>query len=765
MTPLVFGSRALGQTADQPGDAGTITLPTVEVTANQQGAGGGPATGDPTGTGPGESGGRFTGYNAVDAIAATKTDTPILQTPVSVQVVTRQTMDDQQDISIQDALVGNVSSVYQSPQNNSGAFAEFTIRGFDTGTNNNGSLYYNGLQVAGTVNAETANVQSFQVLKGPAAILFGRVEPGGIIWVQSKRPQDVPYYSIQEQAGAFGTTRTTIDTTGPLTADKTWLYRFNADVSNINQYTDFIYSKNLFLSPAITYHPIEQFKLFIEGEYRDVVQPLSFGNNVVLDGWNTPAPGVPIGRFLGDPSLVAANPFVRYDRQLYYDWTYDISPNWTLTNRGLYLDTYQFASFSQPVSCFCANSMGVLSNFGLNPTNVGLSNDWGAGPNRTLDANLDLTGKFATGLLQHAVLLGADVQSFESPVQKFIIGDSPYPAGLNLYNPIYFPSSFSFSDPNNFTLFNHEASLWKGVYAQDMMSAMNDSVHLLVGGRYDWADIGNLLPGAGLTAQSAEPLSFVEDRAFSPRVGLLYQPLPWLSFYGNYSTSFGQNNGVNPADHTILPPQKGLQWEGGAKAEFFDKRLSVSMAFYDIFKSNIPTPDPTNPNNTLLIGLAQSKGVEFDMTGKVNDNWSLIANYSHDEAKVVTGQPINPLDPTNQVFELPQSGNYLASVPANAANFWVTYSADGDFKGLNISGGVNVVGSRWGDNANSFTIPAYALVNGGISYRFPWQGAKVTAQVNVSNLLDTAYYVSAGSRINVVSGNPRSILGSLRLEF
>jgi iron complex outermembrane receptor protein len=121
----------------------------------------------------------------------------------------------------------------------------------------------------------------------------------------------------------------------------------------------------------------------------------------------------------------------------------------------------------------------------------------GAGPSRNLSGNIDLTGKFATGPLQHAVLLGTDYQNFESTPQAFSFPLDCAPT-INLYNPIYFPSCFSFTDPNNFTLYNHEASQWKGITAQDMVSALNDSVHLLIGGRYDWADIGNLLPGAGL---------------------------------------------------------------------------------------------------------------------------------------------------------------------------------------------------------------------------------------------------------------------------
>jgi iron complex outermembrane receptor protein len=739
-------------------DAGTVALPTVNVTATQNSQGKKGKNGsqgrdsDPTGTGPGESGGRFTGYNAVNAVAATKTNTPILQTPVSVQVVPRETMDDQQDITIQQALVGNVSSVFQAGGNYGGGLPLFNIRGFDNGSIAGGQIYYNGLQVFG-VNPDTANVQSFQVVKGPASVLFGRAEPGGLVWVQTKRPLETPYYSFQEQAGAFGLTRTTVDATGPLTDDKTWLYRFNADFSNTNQFTDFVYNKNLFLSPAITYHPIEQFKLFIEGDYRKLTQVFNASNNIALDGWNVPAPGVPVSRFLGDPAFVDSHPGEIYYRQLYYDWTFDITPNWTLTNRGLYLDQYTIGHFSQPI--------GAGTSFGLPPTNVMIFNLWEANPDRTLAGNIDLKGKFATGPLQHAALLGTDYYNFDQPINLAVLGaNSPI---LNIYNPTYFPSGFSFSDPNNLQIYNHEASQWKGIYAQDMLSAWNDSVHLLIGGRYNWASVSNATNTPALSYASAIPLTTIQDRAFTPRIGLVYQPLPWLSFYGSYTTGFGQNNGINALNRAILPPQKSSQWEGGAKAEFFNKRLTATVAFYDLFKTNVPELDPTNPLSTLVVGEAESKGAEFDLTGKINDNWSLIANYTHEDVRVVSALPANPS--TEIQTENPVVGNWLPSVPANAGNLWVKYGADGDFKGLNLMGGVNVVGRRYGDSANSFTIGGYTLVNAGISYRVPWEGAKITAQINATNLLNRAYYVSALDRWIINSGAPRAILGSLRVEF
>jgi iron complex outermembrane recepter protein len=749
-------------------DAGAAELPMVEVEANQQGAGG-EGAGDPTGTGPGESGGRFTGYNAVTATAAMKDNIPILQTPVAVQVVPRETLDDQQDISIQQALVGNVSSVYQAGSPN---VTSFNIRGF---FDQQDQVYYNGLSLNNTVNFDTANVQNFQVLKGPAAILYGRVEPGGIIYVETKLPQAIPYFSFEEQAGAFGQTRTTVDATGPLTENKTWLYRLTLDFGqgNSNSFVDFVNSQNLFIAPAITYHPIEQFTLHLNAFYQrnkqvdnstGDVAPFNLFTNAagITYGFSLfggPAP-LPPSRYLEDAAFTHYNPVFTQTALANYDWTFDINPNWSVTNRFLYDDQWEFNAFSGPFAFDPSSNAGI--------GNTIQSDLFTSGPTYNIRSNLDLKGRFDTGPLQHAVLIGTDYLKTDSPVFPFVFFSPPYE--INIWNPFYFQSPFSFQNPALYAPGNVNYQVgtnseMKGVYAQDLISAFGDSLHFLIGGRYDWASSGN---GLGPTAAAAEAaLTTPLDRAFSPRVGLVYQPVPWLSFYGNYTTSFGLNNGVDVTTHMGLPPQKGLQWEGGAKAEFFDKRLSASMAFYDITKTNVPiaVAGAAGAIFSKVAGSVESKGVEFDVTGRVNENWSLIANFSHDDVRVKQGSSFDPADPTDLVNENFIAGNRFPGVPANAGNLWVKYDALGDFKGLSIGGGLNVIGSMQGDNANSFRLPQYTLVNGMISYRFPWEGAKITAQLNINNITNVTYYPTSTSPFNIVVGAPRAILGSLRVEF
>ncbi|WP_343219780.1 MULTISPECIES: TonB-dependent siderophore receptor [Methylosinus] len=176
--------------------------------------------------------------------------------------MTRQTMDDRQAISVGEALLSNVSGVTQGIS----GIELFTVRGFYSTV---GNIYKNGLMEYRLRNLDTTNLQSIEVLKGPAAMLFGRGEPGGIINLVVKRPLETPYFSLHQQVKSFGETRTTLDATGPLNDEKSVLYRFNGEFYSTDSYRNFVTDRNLFIAPTITIRPIEQFKMNIDFEYQN----------------------------------------------------------------------------------------------------------------------------------------------------------------------------------------------------------------------------------------------------------------------------------------------------------------------------------------------------------------------------------------------------------------------------------------------------------------------------------------------------------------
>jgi iron complex outermembrane recepter protein len=759
---LILGaSQTYAQEALPEIDVGALTRPAT----NPQNA---PAV-TPTASSPASSakeggGDRFTGYAPPPVAEALKTDTPIMQTPIAVQVVPRETIDDQQAIGVQDAILTNVSSI--SANQLPPYPAQFTIRGFNVGQN----IFRDGLREQQEVYFDTTDLSAIEIIKGPAAMEYGRIEPGGLVNLVSKQPLDHPYYSVQEQAGSYGLTRTTVDATGPLTEDKSLLYRLNAEYLSGGTFTDYTFQNNFLVSPSILWHPIEQFKILVDAQYQHYTG--------VDNEYSFPAVGarpapVPLSANLEDTGITGKNPDQEYRSRLHYQANYDINKDWTLTNRFAYIETYQnyvgtfFGSFDQTSGT--ANPLLEVS-----PQHF-----------KTLSTNLDLKGKFETGPLQHSVLVGVDYFNQRSDNWYACFCYSPYVApNLNIYAPVGGPGLLAPPDYSQVGGAYYARQDWKGLYAQDQISAFEDRVHLLLGGRYDWASTAtgdDYNPNGGGNGYDFAnyKATITRDNAFSPRVGLVIQPQPWLSFYGSYTQSLGANNGINAQTNAPLPPQHATQWEAGIKAQFFDKGLTATLAYFDITKTNIPSPVAGNPNESLLVGAARSQGVELDITGRINENWSVIINATHDDARV-TQAPL-PYSPNNSDYNNYNNyinnlyyynaepagvvGNRLPSVPENAANFWVKYEADGQLKGLSVGGGFSLVGQQQGDYANSFQLPSYALLNGMIAYRFEYQKMHITAQLNVRNITDATYYSASASRFAITPGTPRTILASLRFEF
>ena len=197
------------------------------------------------------------------------------------------------------------------------------------------------------------------------------------------------------------------------------------------------------------------------------------------------------------------------------------------------------------------------------------------------------------------------------------------------------------------------------------------------------------------------------------------------------------------------------------KAELFDKRLIATLAYYDITKSGIVQSIP-GTQFSRPVGLAESTGLELDVAGRIDDNWSLIGNYSYDDARIIKDAAGTPLTGG-------ELGNKLQNVPRHAGALWVKYQALGELQGLSLGGGVVAVGERQGDNQNDFQLPAYARVDTMVMYRLPTQVAPwakiVTLQLNVKNLLDTTYYLHSYDRFSAAPGAPRTFIVSLRAEF
>jgi len=231
-------------------------------------------------------------YQTPSATTATKLETPILQTPVSIQVVPRTVMDDQQVIELKEALK-NVSGV-QPAFGFGSLFNGFTIRGF-TSPLLTISLFRNGARRRAN-EFETANVERIEVVKGPAAVLYGRLDPGGVVNLVTKRPEPEPAYSAQQQIGSFGLYRTVLDATGPVTADRSLLYRTTLTYQQSGSFRDFEGLERIFLAPSLIWSPSSRTEVHLNLEYKKDNLVTSYGIPAI---GTRPAP-VPISRFLGD---------------------------------------------------------------------------------------------------------------------------------------------------------------------------------------------------------------------------------------------------------------------------------------------------------------------------------------------------------------------------------------------------------------------------------------------------------------------------------
>ncbi|MBM3553618.1 MAG: hypothetical protein FJX45_18185 [Alphaproteobacteria bacterium] len=369
-----------------------------------------------------QSGGRLTGYAVAGPVASTKTNIPIMQTPYSVQTVTRQTMDDRQDIDLKEALLTNVSGISLGGNL---FYDNVLIRGFDT----RNAFFRNGLRQTRMTNIETVNLQSIEVLKGPAAMLYGRVQPGGMVNLVPKRPLPVPYYSIHEQAGNFGTSRTTLDATGPLTEDKTLLYRTNFSYFRTDTFRDFGNRETYMIAPTVTWRPTERFTLNVDGEYNATYWVDDLGDMGIPAVGRRPA-NIPISRYLSDPNFT--NMRNGNERGLFaYDWTYQFEDDWSITNRFSYSNSDFRQRIGYPTSL---NEQTGQLNRGL----WVMPGIHGNNPyyDRNLSTNVDIKGKVVTGPLTHNLLAGVDYFN-GSTVSLGVSG--PVLAPINIYFPIYSP--------------------------------------------------------------------------------------------------------------------------------------------------------------------------------------------------------------------------------------------------------------------------------------------------------------------------------------
>ncbi|NEQ46644.1 MAG: TonB-dependent receptor [Leptolyngbya sp. SIOISBB] len=662
-------------------------------------------------------------YVVPDATTATRTDTPLSETPQSIQVIPRQVLEDQQVVELGDA-VRNASGVVSSSRDQRGP--RFIIRGFS-----NAAVLRDGFRLlnAGGGNVgyqELSNIEQIEVLKGPASILSGALEPGGAINLVTEQPLSEPYYEFGARVGSRFLVEPSIDLSGPITEDGRVLYRLNALFRREDYYRDFdVPIERVFIAPVVSWAISDRTDLTVELEYSNETRPADFSGIPVI---GDRVADIPFDRITGEPDDDANNEFLRVG----YQFEHRFSDRWKIRNSFRYID------FDNE---FVANT---AFQFIGDEADGNLFRGWvqNAQPIDSYELQTNVVGEFSTGSMEHTLLAGVDLYRRDfNAFRRIDLSRQPL---FNIFDPVYgVPRPDSFDDPIPQISSSRTDNL--GLYVQDQIQVLNN-LFLLAGLRYDTVtqDSDNF---DLMTSDSRS------DDAFTPRIGLVYQPIDEISLYGSYSTSFRPNSGITRAGD-LTDPEEGQQFEIGARAELLDGRLAANLALFNITKQNVATADPNNlPGEIFVVatGEQRSQGIELDVIGEIMPGWNIVANYAYTDADITED---------NTGLE----GNRLFGVPEHNVNLWTTYEIQsGDLAGLGFGLGVNYVSERFGDNDNSFILEDYFLTNAAISYeRDNWR-----AGLNFRNLFDVDYIDSSeGSRtIEVRPGKGLTIIGSVSVEF
>jgi len=661
------------------------------------------------------------GYNVPNTSVGTRTDTPLRDIPQSIQVVPRQVLQDRQARRITDGLE-NVSGV-NSIQTAAGSRENFTIRGFENYSN----ALLNGIpdpQI--TSDSSFINVERLEVLKGPASVLYGETgfsAIGGTINFVTRQPLSDPFYEISTTIGSFNDYQGVIDLSGPLNNSETVLYRLIAGYQSAETFIDFNDFTELSVAPSLSLRLGDNTDLVVEGDVNIIER-----NGQQPDG--LPA----VGSVLPNPNGEVDNSFSLVG---------PVEDNQTVVGRVGYRLEHRFNENLRLRNAF---RYTFYDDDGPDDTNIIFGTSL-ADDNRTLNRGIsigrqfydyyyldtNLLGEFSTGSIEHQLLFGFSLSRN--------VFDTRYEFGafippVDIFNPVY-DNTVVLTGVLDLDQLRTRDTL--GIYLQDQIT-LAENLKLLLGGRVDFFEerTTNRLVGEE-TSQS--------DTAFSPRVGVVYQPIQPISLYASYSQSFAPTIGIS-ATGEAFQPERGTQYEVGIKADINDQ-LSATLAFYDLTRTNVTTTDPNNSNFSVQTGEQNSQGIELDISGEILPGWNIIAGYAYTDAKVTEDNNI-------------PEGNRLFAAPEHAFHLWTTYRIrQGDLQGLGFGLGFYYVGEAAGNLANTFEVPSSFRTDAAIFY----ERDRFRAAVNFRNLFDVEIYRAIGSSTLVGVGDPFTVQGTISWQF
>ncbi|MFM4720883.1 TonB-dependent receptor [Aeromonas bivalvium] len=633
-----------------------------------------------------------------EVATATRTATPAKLVPQTIDSVSASELTAFGQPTLSEALTG-IPGVNASGDTR---FDGVNIRGFSASND----FYLDGFRDDMQYTRDLGNIERVEVLKGPAAVLYGRGSTGGIVNRVSKTPQRGQASSVSARVGSFDSRRFTADLNGE--AGERVQLRLNLAQEDKESFRDEVTSKRTLLAPSVNWEISDSLNWLVQYERNEHDRTPDRG----IPGVDGRPADVPKEYVYSDTRRDFIDDLAQSTRSRL---TWDINDQWQLRQQLGYttLDS-QF------------DNTYVTSVKGDKVTRARWQQDLKAS---SLTSNTEAEGQLQTGPVGHRLLVGVE-QSWQERTPRLYQNASPIPAG-NLYDPDSLPT---YDGAMKLASDASHKVRGVGLYVQDQLS-LGDWL-LLAGLRRDDFTVTS-------RRNDLDKEQTVSVTSLSPRLGLVWNPIEEHAFYTSYSKTFtpvgGELIGLTPGDkNNKLDPQHTRLYEGGVKSDWLDGRLATTLSLYRLEMYNKRSKDPLDPTRVLLTGLQRTEGIELSARAQLTDEIYLRGGVAIQDAEQVKAdealqgkRPMNVSRQNGQLFAGYQSGK----------------------QGWFGETGVTAVGDRFADNANTTTLPGYARFDARAGYR--WQ--QWEAQLSAENLTDHDYFVSATSAAQIMPGTPRQL--------
>ncbi|UDQ81962.1 TonB-dependent siderophore receptor [Erwinia rhapontici] len=665
------------------------------------------------------------GIVAKESASGTKTATPLRKTPQSISVVTRDQMDDQAAASVSDAL-SYTSGVVTNYRGNSNRNDEVISRGFRYAPKFLDGLSYGLSGQAGAAGQiDPWLLERVEMVHGPASVLYGQVNPGGLINMTSKRPTAESIHEVKLSTGNQHFGEAAFDFGGQLNDDNTLFYRLNGIASTKHEFVKNNKQQRMAIAPAITWLPNEDTSFTLLTSYQNEPKA-GYRNFLPMSGSlkESSAGYIPYDFNVSDPSYNEAK---REQTSIGYIFDHNFNDAVSFQQNVRY--SHMSESYKYLVYTWDADNDHSINR---RPQHDKIMTD-------ELAMDNQLKGKFETGDVNHTVIGGLDYKW--SDVDSKLWRDSGDRYILDWANPTSIDideSDFSLVTSTRKRL--HQV----GVYLQDQLEW--NRWNLVLSGRNDWSEIRTLDRTDNSDTQQ-------NDNKFTGRAGLLYAFDSGFSPYVSYSTSFEPNLSTGAPGAKPFAPTTGEQTEVGFKYQPTGTNTMLTVSWFDINQKNL-----TGYNSVLgyneAIGKVNSKGVETELRSQPIPEVELLAQYTYTDAVTKESSTSSAL-----------AGRAPSGIPRHAASAWGNYSfLDGVLNGFTLGAGVRYTGDAPADSIGQDEVPHFTLYDAMVKYKL---GEAVSAlkgttlQFNVQNLTDKHYVASCSNTEACFYGSGRTFVASV----